>query len=121
MPYIDSRTFKKDDRVILRSDSRYAAEPCNPKCGTQYACVGTIYRVDRFGDWEYKVAWDNGINNTYRGRDLQLERSKLSEDNPNATYKSEKGCEISKPAAVKMTKDKWAAYLGGLEKVADDF
>ncbi len=107
--------FKEGDQVILREDSGYVVEPCNPRWGTEYACVGTVSRVDLECDSHaYEVLWDNGIYNTYKAEDLcfQYQRQRLSKDNPNVSYRDEKNYHT---LAAKVCNGEWLSLVRDVE------
>ena len=53
-------------RVVLAT-GRFIDSPSNPMLGGRFECVGTIVCTDNYC---IRVAWDNGLNNSYENNDL---------------------------------------------------
>ena len=53
-------------RVVL-APGRFSDSPSNPSAGSRFECVGTIVCTDNY---RIRVAWDNGLNNSYENNDL---------------------------------------------------
>lgn len=65
------KKFKNGDRVkIIPGTEYYNKGSNNPK-----DVVGTITQDNRGSVLKYKVSWDNGGNNTYGDKDLELTES----------------------------------------------
>ena len=61
--------FKIGDRVIYVSD-RWILGPSNPLKGSHHFCEGTIGKIS--SSRTIYVNWDNGMNNGYSSKDLEL-------------------------------------------------
>ena len=77
--------FNVDDRVYYTAGS-YGDTHSNPLRGGNYSCKGTVYLTDRYN---VSVKWDNGDNNTYSAKDLEIICA-LESTNPNISWKRRK-------------------------------